>query len=372
MAIDTLPNPASGDRPPRDTLNSVQVMRGIAAMAVAFYHTHLFISRPEMGGVQTWGSVASFGWSGVNFFFVLSGFIILLAHAKDIGRPDRAGNYVWRRVSRVYPVYWLFLTAYIAAAWFGFGSPEFSWAPRNLAASYLLVQLGETPTPPLKVAWTLFYEMSFYAAFLVLILNRFWGSLLVGAWVVAIFVDSFVLGRVDDGWYLRPWNLYFLVGAGAWFAFKRIDPRHGPALLVLGLVLLVAAMAAGLVDPRIDAFQHKPARLVLLSFPFALILLGGALSERRHRWRTPGWALLLGEASYSIYLVHSAVISVLAVLLARHAPADLPGWARFLLVVVPAIGAGVVAHILAERPLLRALRRFSPVRPGLVGSPRPA
>ena len=354
------PDPASGHSAPRDTLESIQIMRGIAAIAVAFYHTHIVLARPEMGGLTVFGSVATFGWTGVNFFFVLSGFIILLAHRRDIGVPARAGNYLWRRFSRVYPIYWLFLTAYIAASAMGLGSPEFSWAPSNLLASYLLVQLGVPPSPPLKVAWTLFYEVAFYFAFLTVILNRFWGGLLVGVWVLVILVNAFVLGNVANGWYIHTWNLYFLVGAGTLLAFRRIDPRHGVAILVAGLALLAFAMASGFVDPRVGTFQDKPLPLLLLSVPFALILLGAALGERHHRVKFPRVLMLLGEASYAIYLIHSSVISVVAPVLYHRGGAGLPPAVQFLLVVLSSIAVGTLAHVIVERPLLRGLRAIGP------------
>ncbi|NBQ54213.1 MAG: acyltransferase, partial [Proteobacteria bacterium] len=52
---------------------------------------------------------------GVDFFFVLSGFIILHAHMDDIGRPARLGRYLWRRAVRVYPIYWICLTLSVGA-----------------------------------------------------------------------------------------------------------------------------------------------------------------------------------------------------------------------------------------------------------------
>lgn len=347
--------PASADGSAQETLQSLQVMRGIAAIAVVFYHTHLYVARPDMGGLTVFRPLATFGWMGVSFFFVLSGFIILLAHERDIGVPARAGRYLWRRFSRVYPIYWLFLTAYIAASWMGFGSPEFSWEPSNLLASYALVQLGAPPTLPLKVAWTLFYEVAFYSAFLAIILNRFWGGALIGLWAAVVLVNVFVLGNVDNGWYLHIWNFYFLVGAGTLLAFRRIDPRGGVAILLAGLALLVVAAASGFVDPRIHTFQQKPLPLLLMSIPFALILLGAVCGERHHDWRFPRVSMLLGDASYAIYLTHSAVISVIAPVLHGRGP-DLPPTVHFLVIVTLAVAAGTTAHILLERPLLRSLR----------------
>lgn len=342
--------------PGRGTLESVQVMRGLAATAVAFYHTHLFLSPPEHGGVTIFGSFTQFGWTGVNFFFVLSGFIILLAHERDIGRPARAGRYLWRRFSRVYPVYWVFLTAYIAAAAFGLGQPDFSWSPVNLAASYSLLQLATIVTPPLKVAWTLFFEVIFYGVFLTLILNRVLGMVVIGAWIALIIGVNLFDGPVRDLWIAHTWNLYFLVGAVAYLLYVRLPKTFGLPILIAGVVLLVGAFASGFVDGRIADFQIKPLALFLLSIPFAMILLGGALAEGRYGWNPSASLKLLGAASYAIYLVHSAVISVIVPVLHKHGGHALPQAVVFALVVIPAVAAGIVAHVLVERPLLAWLR----------------
>jgi len=53
--------------------------------------------------------VFQFGHAGVDLFFVISGFIILFVHYDDIGRPERLGRYVGRRLSRILPTYWVAL-----------------------------------------------------------------------------------------------------------------------------------------------------------------------------------------------------------------------------------------------------------------------
>jgi len=62
--------------------------------------------------------VAQFGHAGVDFFFVLSGFIIFFVHGKDIGKPSRLPHYVWRRFIRIYPVYWAVTLISIVLAFF--------------------------------------------------------------------------------------------------------------------------------------------------------------------------------------------------------------------------------------------------------------
>ena len=355
--MSTTPTASDGDRRPRTMLQSVEVMRGLAAVAVAIYHTHLVIARPDMGATQVFGTVAQFGWSGVALFFVLSGFIIMHAHSRDIGVPRRVGAYLWRRFRRIYPIYWVFLTAYLAAALFGIGSPDFSWDPRNLLASYLLIEIGEAPLLPLKVAWTLFYEVSFYAAFALLIVDVRLGSTAIVTWAAAIIVNTFVLGHVDNGWYLHCWNFYFVAGALAYWGFRRLDGRWGLALLLTGIAMLIAFFGSGLGDGHIALFQRQPGALLLLAVPFSLIVLGGTLSERVRGWMAPAVFMRLGAASYSIYLTHSSAISLLVPQLHKRAGA-MPIAVQFVLVVVIAVVGGVIAHEVVEKRLLNWLKRL--------------
>src|SRR5579859_6296363 len=350
--------------PKRDQLSSLQVMRGIAAVSVAVYHTHLILAQPRYGGIDVLGGLAGKGWIGVNFFFVLSGFIIPYAHHGDIGRPDRAWRYISRRFTRVYPVYWLILAVFLCCGAMGIiGGADIDWSAGNLVSAVLLVKLVANPVPPLKVAWTLFYEVYYYAAFLVLVLNRKLGALLIGLMVAGILLWGPVLGHEAPTWYVHSWNLYFVVGALGFLAYRRLEGHDGLWIAVAGGALLVLIGAAGWIDDRIAIAQAHPRRLLLEALPFALILVGGASADRWRSWKPPVLLALLREASYAIYLVHSPAISALATIqvkLARH-HVSLPPVLLFVLVAVVAVTAGVVAHLLVERPLLRSIRRSSAV-----------
>jgi peptidoglycan/LPS O-acetylase OafA/YrhL len=346
-------------RPARKALQSVQVMRGLAAVAVAIYHTHLILAQPEYSDISFFGAVASKGWLGVNFFFVLSGFIIMFAHVKDVGKPDRLGEYLWKRFVRVYPVYWIFLTFFLVGAYCGIGHPNFSWNAANLASAYALVKIAEPLSLPLQVAWTLFYEMAFYAVFCVLILNRLLGTVVLIGWAVSLLVNSLVFGH-EPG-LLQMWNdmwcAYFLIGVCTYFAFTVTDGRWGIPLLAVGVLLLVLT-ASTLAGGRIGVTQKDPLILLTLAVPFALILLGGALGERQHNWSFSPILLKIGDATYSIYLVHSPVITVVALLNARLALHWIPPIVVFLLTAIISVIAGVLAHIFVEKPVLRGLRNL--------------
>lgn len=340
---------------PRQTLNSLQVLRGFAALAVVFYHTHLILGDPQYGGLRMFEAVAGKGWLGVNFFFVLSGFIILYAHLGDLGRPRQAPNYLWRRFARVYPIYWVMLTLYIGAAFVGIGYPDFRVTVGDFASAYLLVPIVPSPSLPLAVAWTLFYEIGFYALFAVAILHRGIGIALGIAWTAAICVASFGFDYTGFG-PLNPWNIYFPVGVLTFLAFRRFDARLGMPMLLVGLLALGLLAVIGQIPNRITDMYGRPGGMVLLAFPFAAILLGATLIERGRTWRAPQILLLLGNASYVIYLVHSPVISVIAQIHHRFAFGLVPPAALFAITVIVSTAGGIVAHLLLEKPLLKLFK----------------
>ena len=91
----------------RERLDGVQAARGAAALLVVLYHCGRMLSLPQYVGRIPLGNVFEFGHAGVDFFFVLSGFIIMHVHRGDLGRPGRFGRYAWRRATRIVPMYWV-------------------------------------------------------------------------------------------------------------------------------------------------------------------------------------------------------------------------------------------------------------------------
>ena len=93
-------------------LFAIEASRGVAASAVVFYHAarHLHFAY----GVPKFMDIFQFGHAGVDLFFVISGFIILFVHYDEIGHPERAPRYLWRRFSRIMPIYWVALAVTVA------------------------------------------------------------------------------------------------------------------------------------------------------------------------------------------------------------------------------------------------------------------
>jgi peptidoglycan/LPS O-acetylase OafA/YrhL len=255
----------------------------------------------------------------------------------------------------VYPTYWVFLTLFIAAALAGFGYISFTVDWGNLASAYGLVRFVDSPTLPLKVAWTLMFEVFFYGMFALLIVNRWLGIIALAGWLAVIGIAS-AQGSLEMNW-TSAWNVNFFFGAVAYWAYGRVDARWGSLLLTAGVALLIGLLVLNPAYDSIEEQQAYPVSLALLGLPFMLILLGGALWERHRGFVPPKLFLLLGEASYAIYLVHSAVISAICLLYSRLAFGLLPQPVLFYLIFLAATAAGLAAHWIVERPLLRASRK---------------
>ncbi|KHL24831.1 hypothetical protein PK98_13165 [Croceibacterium mercuriale] len=341
----------------KTTILSLQVMRALAALAVVAYHVGIIMAEPKYGAMGQFERPTGLGWLGVNFFFVLSGFIICFAHARDIGQPRKLGPYLWRRFARVYPAYWVFLTLFVVAALAGFGYVSFSTDWRNMLTAYTLVRFTDTPTLPLKVAWTLVFEVFFYGMFALLIVNRWLGIAAFAIWAAAIVWTSFIVGTTTIN-LASAWAVNFLFGALAYWLFVRTTPRYGLPLLLGSGAALALLLASPLFNADIEAQQGAPGPLVLVGLLMMGVMLGGAMTERHRGYAPSRLMLLLGEASYSIYLVHSAVISAICLIHARLMPGLLPQPVMFGVIFVGSTCAGVAAHLLVERPLVQLARRL--------------
>ena len=295
-------------------------------------------------------SLFTFGNAGVDFFFVLSGFIIFHVHRRDIGNPGRVGHYLWRRITRIYPMYWavtglIILMTVLKRDWANL-------APGHVATSLLILPYTEEPL--LGVGWTLTHEVLFYAVFAGLILSRRAGLLLVLAWLALTAVELVApSGRMLVQFLADPYHLEFGFGALAALALARTSSRQAGIIAVAGIALFLAAGA--LVDlGRLTG--NEPVCRVVLGGASALILYGVSVCEREGWIKVPRWAAFLGAASYSIYLVHTIFIGWAARILFKIPQThDLPNLSTLVICSI-AIASGCLAYQFVERPLQNAVR----------------
>ena len=344
----------------KQTFWSLQAGRGIAAILIVFYHSAAFMGTdfPYWHIPLLHQRFTGFAL-GVEFFFVLSGAVILLAHLEDIGHPTAIPSYLWKRFRRVYPIYWLVLTGVLASyAW----RPELRTSPKSsawvIASNYLLVHLG-TLEVNLNVAWTLFHETLFYAVFCLFLLSRRLGLVALGFWCTLCVLTAFTHGPAFLSEYLiAPVNVLFAFGMIAAWLFRTRAIAYPHLLAALGALTFLAAMAFA--SLRFDL--GNPVKY-LAGIGAALLIVGTTRLEELGRINIPRNLRFFGDASYSIYLIHFPVLQLIAPIVYRasHQHPIFP----FFVLSVTAIAAGCALRVWIERPLLKLLnpgraRGFSP------------
>jgi exopolysaccharide production protein ExoZ len=336
-------------------LTSLQAGRAFAALAVAAFHLSLMMGAPRYGGVPVLQAWTSAGNLGVDFFFVLSGFVILMAHDGDIGRPPQVGQYVWKRFVRVYPIYLLYTAVFVVLVLAGLGKN--SGLPETFSgwiSTLTLIRLSPESTP-ISPAWTLFHEVGFYALFAVLILSRRVGLLVLGGWLAAcavIWQYPPEQGRTAAAVYFSAYAFHFVLGMCAFLAYSRLRENWLLAVCI-GFACVGALLVASFVGTKISNLSWAVG--------FAGVLLVATTLETRFHIRVPSWICSVGDASYSLYLLHLALQGLLLkVLIGIKVAPMLGGVGVFVAVMLGTILLSCVAYKYAEAPLLRALRgRFN-------------
>ncbi|GJD58880.1 acyltransferase family protein [Methylobacterium dankookense] len=341
-------------------LDLLQVLRALAALMVVAHHL-----RHELGALSlgSGGAALMPWWAGVDVFFVISGFIMVHATGPDYDRPGGRARFLVHRIARVVPLYWLvtllFLLVALAAPR-ALGDAAAAADPAYVAASFLFWPAARTDgslLPLYGLGWTLNYEMFFYAVFA---LGLGHGRARTVAWTAALFAVLVAAGAAFRplpaplAFWSDPIVAEFLFGAGLGLVH-----HHG---LRLAAALRLALALAGLAGLALVA-SGEPAgfgRPILAGLPAAMLVAAAALGRSEAPARRPLVRLpvLLGDASYALYLVHPFALRAVreAVLRLGAAPA-LGGIGVGALMLAGSVAAAILTYRLVERPLTRRLRR---------------
>ncbi|CAB3755667.1 hypothetical protein LMG29739_02238 [Paraburkholderia solisilvae] len=346
---------------------SLQACRAAAALSVVLFHLGTQLALGKTFGIAWFGELFRFGRAGVDFFFVLSGFIVVTAHQSDFFQPARLFAYLRKRVTRIYPIYWfIFVTTACLAMTMPSTRAALPHDTPLIVKSLALVPqdptvVGGTGAPVIVTAWTLQYELVFYAIVGLFIFGRVTAALVV----VAMLANSLLcmdVCRFPSEFFASPYFLLF--GLGAAIAFVcRAAPRMRHARVVAALGGIAFALTA-VIETATRAPLGSHVSIIAYGLSSAAVIFGLVKAEDvgqvvgGHRWTQ-----LLGDASYSLYLLHFPVLSVLCKIALASGLHGLRGaLVTFGFVLIGCVASGVCLHVWVERPVLRLLRRFSSSR----------
>jgi peptidoglycan/LPS O-acetylase OafA/YrhL len=330
---------------------SLQLGRFAAASAVVLYH--IYLDSPNR---SFFGTTFDFGFLGVDFFFVLSGFIILYIHWDDIGQTQRIGSFALKRFTRLYPTYFILLSFAVALLLLmpHYGLPQFH-NPSFILTNYALLPTNGDPI--LGLSWTLQHELAFYMLFAILIGWPTLGSTLLAVWFVASFYSSPDL-PYPLSWLCDQRHVEFLFGmAGAYLVKTTTIPKPA-AVTCLGIAMLVATALVCDVDVKAGASTVASRFPLYLPAGFAsALIIVGAVQAEIDGLRLPTLATALGDISYALYLSQEFVLEAfykagLKLNIWRYVPPELYGLATY----VAAVVAAACFYYYVEKPLLTLLR----------------
>jgi len=362
------------------TIPALDGLRGFAALWVLLFHVWMMTGLPSMrpfGAPFGFEAFLTMGWAGVDLFFCLSAFLLVLPYARwryaGTPRPD-TGRYLLRRVLRIYPAYLVQLGILLLIA-LVLGHGRTLNGRELLAHLFLWFNLGQDWVAPLVGVWfTLPIEFSFYLILPLiapLIDRKRWPWLLLASIAVAIGYRLWAYamtateplgiriaeierlpGRIDQ----------FVIGmlAGAAFVAASLHgwrPRR-PAFWFWGGVAGAAALGAAMIGAADRYWSGHPLLYVwhgLFSLCLVPVLLTAAWGAR------PGSGLFdnrpmryLGKTSFGIYLWHMPIlIPILPYLPASMSPAA-RFWALLALVLPATLLVAHLSYVWVERPFQRS------------------
>lgn len=338
-------------------LSNIQILRGIASVMVLVYHIgNELADRGFSGAFPDLGA----GSAGVDIFFVVSGFIMVHSTAEAFGEPGAPRLFLARRAVRLVPLYWIVTTISVLALIHGAGRagvPSETW--RWIAASYAFLfyphgaERGDFPL--YAQGWTLNFEMVFYLCFAAALPFRRAPAL----WSLGLGLTAFTLVglAVALPWPAGRWAdtniVEFVLGLGLAAIYARglrLQPFAAVALATAGFATF--ALTIGSVDTWL------PYRGFVWGPPACAVVAAAALWRPRRSGPVRAALEALGDASYTLYLVHVAFFVGLGDTIDRFTPvAALSPTVYASLCFSGAIGFSIVVHRAVDRPLTRWLNR---------------
>jgi exopolysaccharide production protein ExoZ len=364
-------DPPKSSSPPGSSgvLLSIQAMRGLAVLAVILVHVQLYFAAQL--GMPDFIPYFNIGAASVDLFFVISGFIMVYASERLFGRPGATRTFFLRRVARIVPLYWatttiILLYLLLRHRDFDAGGSFVQWVLSSYA--FLPFPRGDGTVSPIHgVGWTLNYEMFFYALFGIFVfLSRRGVVIAIGSLFCTLIVIGFLFGPLPEpfGFWTSPIIIEFVFGMIIALAYR--DGVRLPRWLVRTLVLAgVAVYAWSATKGHFFGPPPESAIRVLLWGVPAIGIIGGlALAEQRPAanafWRLFGF---LGDASYSLYLVHPMALGLPRMILGRWIePASAP-WFYVFCMLACAIVLPLLVYVFIEKPTTEALQKKIEARP---------
>lgn len=343
----------------------IEVLRGVASLLVVGYH----LPGPLIHAYEFWPSMGldlfRNGNIGVDIFFMISGFIICYATKNVEHKPLL--SFTLRRLFRIYPLF-LFCVLF---AWFTYASGKPS--SEFIRSALLLHGNYSLPAPffgynILYPAWTISFEVIFYAIFLsAMAINHTHRALissivmLVSIFGIQLLFKNSVSVSGDFSSYSdkmfwmspiltllsSPMFLEFIFGMFLYKAFTKIGPIKNNIIRYLMVTLsIVGVYLMFYINTKTHGLTDKG---MIAAFIFISMMVS-EMSGVKMSFRVTKF---FSDISYSLYLTHAIVLTLVSLYLKKNGISELPkGIITFVCLMSLCIGVSYIAHISIERPFI--------------------
>lgn len=328
----------------------VDLLRFLAAFMIVLYHFTHTATLKNFVDFQDDHLITSYFYLGISFFFIISGFVILMS-AEGVS----AKHFVLSRFIRLYPAYWtcVILSSIIIASFGGGRSVHWDQFFMNLTMFH---SIWDYPSIE-GVYWTLTIELKFYLIILILLLTgglRYIEHIIALVLTVSLYfifqpyaLASNVWGEIFPHWsgYFAAGGLFYLIRRDGLSVYKSI-------LWILSLVFVIkqSVLLTSMLQSTVVA-EYKTIWVVLMSVSFFALFTFIALKESNvFRQRV---FYNLGVLSYPLYLIHESIGYILFIQLEDY-------WNKYLILLLSIIlvmGLAFMIHHYVERPLSSWLRK---------------
>lgn len=289
----------------KDYAHEIDLLRFLAAVAVVIFHLSFRGHAADNLSPMRYGPLAEvgkYGYLGVDLFFMISGFVIMMSAIKASTK-----SFVISRMVRLYPAFWVCCTVtFLTILMIGNADNPFSF--KDYLINMTMLE-GFVYTPYIDGSyWSLTIEMRFYLLVAMVILFRkiHWAEQLVIAWLIATMLLQIFPFPTLDSYLIGRYSPYFIAGAMCYFIRS-----HG-----LSIIRLTAICAAWLIALDRDvgfladmsthyatSFDAAVVASVITGFFIVMLLIS---TRKTGRFAECEWALL-GSLTYPLYLVHETI-----------------------------------------------------------------
>lgn len=317
-------------------INNIQALRAIAAIYVVVYHA--------ASKLQIENSFTHIGESGVDLFFIISGFVITYS---TLNSHVDWKTFIIKRLIRIVPLYW-FLTLLFSSVLLLFPSVFKTYTFDVTKVIYSLLFFPQTESPVVYTGWTLNYEMYFYALFTVgLFLNKHKATFLVILFLItSVIIGTFATQSTSAFIHFisSPLLLEFVLGVSLCHIYNsgiRLSFNHSLFFIFSGVICF---------------FIFKDAsRLLAYCLPWLLIFVG-VVFHAAHSLKMRS-ILFCGDASYSIYLVQAFTLPALHFITGYFSVITELNVLFFLvLYILVSVLSGALCFVLIERPFMNVFK----------------